>query len=349
MLPYSVELARLVEEFPLPSTWEAPIPLLLTANVPGLEIQLAGLTAMDRAGQIVTAGAGQLTGSPVPRAYFELVERVSIVEAMSGERSVRDYVLRDASGDRLELCPYETVFPSSGEETRWQYAKSNGVAVSRTWTEACQRARWELAERDRVLRSWYGEVEPVRIATPDGPFSRELADEYDLEAYSFPHPSEPDEVAGGIRVVGLFGFPKTERVPLIYGLGARDELFGAIGAATLECIQRLGFLWGEEIPKAEPRFSPTADFHQDFFLHPPCQSRLHDWLAGGHGDFREDLTLSCLVPHTSGFVDLTPRELRGRLFVAKAIPSDELPLTFGYGHPRVRGELPSSLSVHPIA
>jgi hypothetical protein len=349
MQPRSEELDRLVAEFPLPFSWEPPALFLQTTTIQGVDIHLAGLTAVDRAGQIVTAGAGQLVGSPVARGYFELVERVSIVEAMSGHGGVREYTLSDARGREVGTSPHEIVFPSSGEETRWQYARSNGVAVGRTWAEACQRARWELTERDRVLRSWYGEVEPVRIAIPEGLVPGELNAEYDFEASSFQQSAELDVVSQGIRVAGLFGFPRSERVPLIYGLGARDNLVDGLGAATLECIQRLGFLWGEEIPHAEPHFSPTPDFHQDFFLHPASQGRLRDWLAGGHRCFQDRLALQRLDSRTPGFVDLTPGALRGRLFVAKAIPSTELPLTFGYGHPRIRGELPSALNVHPIA
>jgi hypothetical protein len=349
MPPHSEELERLVAEFPLPSNWEPPALFLHTTNIRGVDIHLAGLTAVDRAGQVVTAGAGQLAGSPVARAYFELVERVSIVEAMSGQRSHREYVISDARGHHIGTGSHGTVFPSSSEQTRWQYAKSNGVAVGRAWADACQRARWELTERDRVLRSWYGEVEPVRITIPDGLVPGELADEYDLEAYSFHESAELDIASPGIRVAGLFGFPKTERVPLTCGFGARDSLPDALVAATLECIQRLGFLWGEEIPQAEPRFSPTPDFHQDFFLHPPSQRRLRDWLAGGHGCFRGQLTFQRADSHRPGFVDLTLHALRGKLFAAKAIPSGELPLTFGYGHPRIRGDLPTALSVHPIA
>ena len=49
------------------------------------------------------------------------------------------------------------------------------------------------------------------------------------------------------------------------------------------------------------------------------------------------------------FVDLTPATLAGRLWVIRALPRRELPLVFGRGHPRIRGVLPASLEIHPIA
>jgi hypothetical protein len=49
------------------------------------------------------------------------------------------------------------------------------------------------------------------------------------------------------------------------------------------------------------------------------------------------------------FADITPPDLRSKLFVAKAIPQDEWPLVFGSGHPWIEQELPEHVRVHPIA
>jgi hypothetical protein len=49
------------------------------------------------------------------------------------------------------------------------------------------------------------------------------------------------------------------------------------------------------------------------------------------------------------FVDITPPELRTRIFVAKAVPRGELPLVFGRGHPNIASRLPETLAVHPIS
>ena len=53
--------------------------------------------------------------------------------------------------------------------------------------------------------------------------------------------------------------------------GARCEVHEAVAAATCECLQRLGFLWGEAIPQDLPAFAPTPDLHQEYYLHPPHQ------------------------------------------------------------------------------
>jgi hypothetical protein len=48
------------------------------------------------------------------------------------------------------------------------------------------------------------------------------------------------------------------------------------------------------------------------------------------------------------FVDMTPRELSGRLAIAKALPEGELQLVFGEGHPDIEGRMPEELRIHPI-
>src|SRR6202042_414850 len=119
------------------------------------------------------------------RSYFELLERISTMEAL---RSRHDgYDLRTPDGRPAGHTTATLAFPESDDPSRWRYARSNGVALHADWSTACTRASWELAERDRVLRAWYGETRPQRIALPVGA-PLEAARTYELRAYAFPEP-----------------------------------------------------------------------------------------------------------------------------------------------------------------
>jgi hypothetical protein len=338
------ESSRLEREFPLSCQWERPSLVRHTTCIGNTRIYLAGLSVADGRGQLVYGSAGQLAGSPLPRAYFELVERTSMVEAFG---QAHEYLeLHDVHGELAGVARREDVFPESVDEQRWRYARSNGIAVGSDWEDATRRAGLELIERDRVLRSWYGDTIPERLELSSTPVPEALGRDYEFESYLFP--------AAGVRgdtvtVAGVFGFPRREGVPLVFGLGARHGVQHALVAAASECLQRLGFLWGEAIPGELPPFSPTADFHQEYYLHPPHHAELRSWLAGAHGKFRGVLGLPSSCGETCHFVDLTPEALHSKLVVVKALPADELPLTFGYGHPRLQREVPDQLSIHPIA
>jgi hypothetical protein len=137
---------------------------------------------------------------------------------------------------------------------------------------------------------------------------------------------------------------------MLCGFGARPTRERALAVAASECIQRLGFLWGEEIPIRCPDFSPTPDFHQEFFLWPSARERLHRWLAGEHREVGLAFIESgSALNRERQFVDMTPPELAPRLFVAKAVPDREISLVFGDGHPAVTGQMPEGLRIHPIS
>ncbi len=191
-------------------------------------------------------------------------------------------------------------------------------------------------ERDRLLRSWFGELTPERVALPESALPTALSNAYVFEAFSF---GAPDR-----EVMGVFGFP-TKNGPMAYGFSAAADAGEALERAAAECVQRIGFLWGEPLPEREPEPLLGPSFHQEFFLFPPSRRRLVAWLRGEH---RGRCTLRSSQLEPAQFVDLTPAAFEG-LFVAKAIPRGELQLTFGVGHPGVTGALPRELSVHPIA
>jgi hypothetical protein len=185
---------------------------------------------------------------------------------------------------------------------------------------------------------------PTPVELPATLVPASLRDIYDIEAYEFGDPAEPN-----VSVAALFGFPRRERVPFVSGAGARANLEDALGVAARECMQTLGFLWGEDIPITEPECEPEPGYHQGFYLWPGGHAILRGWLAGEHGRFAGTLDRTESRRPQQLFVDLTPAEVAGRLFVAKAIAHSHIPLTFGCGHPLARARLPRHLRVHPIA
>ena len=318
-------LAELAERYPLPPGFGVVELFAAAVEAAGSVVHACGLSAEDAAGRVVTGAAAELAGAPVARSYFELLERAAIF-ASGGT----DATEPNASGQR--------------------YAVSSGVAVASTRKEARHRAHAELVERDRVLRSFYGETRPERLICASGSLLPASLDEhYELVAYRFAASDRGVEVprscGGAVQVVGVFGFPRRNDAPLLLGFGARSSLAQALAAAARESLQQLAFGWGEPVPAAPPEPSPTPEFHLDHFAFPLHHARLRAWLEGEHHGRGPKLPES----HGSArFVDLTPSSLRNRLYVVRCTHQGVLPLTFGAGHPLL-GELPESMRVHPIA
>jgi hypothetical protein len=336
-------LEHLMHDYPLEPCWREPDLFSEIALVNGVEIHLVGLSARSAFDEVVSGSAASLAAPPLSRAYFELVERTSIVAMERAERA--SWPLRDEKGARRGAAGAEAIAPRSPDPDRWRYARSNGVALGKSWPEACEGALCELLERDHVLRSWYGEQPPTPVDLPLGWVPIGLQELYGFEAYSFETPGREPMV----HVTGIFGFPKTDAAPLIYGFGARRTRADALMCSYGECLQRLGFLWGEQIPSSEPAMSPTPDFHQELFLWPATHDRIRRWLAGKNRT--AEPIVPPLVPDQPDrlFAELTPPNLASRLFVAKALPQTELPLVFGFGHPGALRGIPDALQVHPIA
>ena len=335
-------LSELIETFPLGRRWSEPQVFEEVVSIGGVEITLAGLSAESADGEMVTGSAADVSEIPLPRAYFELLERASVVGL--GRDRLEEWPLRDIEGREHGTVPSSVLSPESPAPARWRYARSNGVALSSSWSEACRRSLWELIERDRILRSWYGLVEPARLSMAPGAISDALRDLYAFEAYSFDDRPTPE-----VHVAGVFGFPLVDLAPLLYGFGARPSRDEALCAASRECVQRLGFLWGESIPESVPEFEPTPDFHQELFLCPSKHPVLRAWLDGEHRAAPRQPRRPVAAPTPRLFADITPPELVRKLFVAKAVPEDEWPLVFGSGHPYVEDDLPARLRIHPIA
>ncbi|MBY0371428.1 YcaO-like family protein [bacterium] len=286
----SSELQALREEVPLPEGWALGEVLERSLQRGPYVLQLAGLVA-HQGDRLATHGsAACLEGRAMERAYFELLERISILEQ-----------------------------PSTPVQGSWALSKSNGVALGGSHARATQAALYELVERDRLLRSWRGETLPQRLDWVASGVFRELESEYAFEAYAFSSLSEE------AVTVGIFGWPRREGRCRIYGTAARGHLAAALHAAERECLQGYGFLSEEQALLEEPSFSPTPDYHQAYYLYPPNTQHLTDWLAGKryHGSERKR---SDWQVH---FREITPQSLKGHVVVAQAVCTEAVSLYFG--------------------
>lgn len=337
----SGQIERLSREFPCAPHWGKPEVFTDVTEIAGVRFYLDGFAASAGAEKTATGSAASVTGHEVDRAYFELVERTCLLDAI--DAPIPERTLLDAAGNVLGTCDRGQAFPMSPRDSSWAYARSNGVAAGSDWAAACAAAQAEARERHYVLSAWYGYSVPTRHSLDDRTL-HELASLYDFEAYVFPAP-ENDGIEPSLSVIGCFGFPKLREAPFLAGFGAAPELHAAERRAVRETLQRLGFLWGEAIPNVEPPLERTADYHQELYLWPPMQARVRAWLAGAHAD--RCGSFAAAAETRPGFVDITPEHLAPRLRVAKLVTGVGLPLTFGLGHPQVEGA--AALGPHPVA
>lgn len=328
-------------KFRLPDGWSTPEVIEDVITVDDLVIHRAGVSAKGPDGAEVCGSAADPGGPALDRACFELLERVSTVEALR-DRAM-SYSLLNEEGRAIASWSATDLFPESDASERWRYARSNGVAIHAGWQAACRRALWELAERDRVIRAWHGALAPVAIHLDlaGSPLARVRT--HDWRVYSFPE-DQPGAFSTGIDVVGVFGFPKSDDVPFVLGLAGRREVKDAANAAMAEAVQLLAFLWGEPPPE-ELSSQPGPMQHLDRYQLRGAHSLVRRWLEGGHrcyGPGRSSSYTNGFV----GFVDLTPPWLPDGLRVAKAVCRQAAPLVFGESP--FAEHLPPELRLHPI-
>jgi ribosomal protein S12 methylthiotransferase accessory factor YcaO len=329
----------------MPRSWRTPERFCETVCVNGVRVYAVGLCADNAAGDCVTGSAASLDAPDSARAYFELLERAAIMDAV--RRPQGEHPLRDEHGTWRGCISAADLFPQSPEPEAWQYARSNGVALGIDLSDACARATCELIERDRILRSWNGEVRPLPVedVASRARLPMELRESYDFQGAAFPACSH--EVSSrDVTTAAVFGFPRQPEAPLIFGFAARGTAAEAFMAAGRECTQRLAFLWGEPIPTSDPVFAPTAEFHQEYFLYPGRHAQLRSWLAGDrYAQPRSSSDVPRPARRIRYFADLTPASLRGKVVVVKAVPGAELPLCFGRAR-APHGRWP--MDFHPI-
>jgi hypothetical protein len=316
-------LSELQSVYGLPEGCELRETFFQRTVVAKLELFMVGLVA-NAGDQInVTGAAADEQGFPVDRAFFELIERLSIFLARN---RVQPLPVRDLRGVPKGERASARVFPLDRRPELLRTSLSNGVALHASWPEACEAALCELIERDRVLRSFAGEWKPAAVEFPDSKLARSLHGEYSVEAYTF----GPKRGRLAHVTTGLFLLPKQSRAPLAYGFGAAKDSDAALSGARREALQRLAFLWGEELPSEPPAPAPTPDYHQEYYLYPPHHAVLRDWLSGKKRHARKRAAPKPLLEtQPVAFVDLQPAGLRRELAVAKAISPRASRLRFG--------------------
>jgi len=360
-------LAELRQTYPLPAAWTAATAtddddLLGRADIGSLSLYMVGVVARRRANtasganaasganvtrQADTASPSVALGSacacetyPVDRAYFELLERISVLEA---RHSSTPLCVRALDGTELSQRDSLRVFPRDLQPERQRLALSNGVALHTTWADACAAALSELVERDRVLRAWQGQCAKTAVSTDGSLAAARLQSHYSVRAYELGTPDSADSADSAVaadgaqaqarRVVGFFLFPHAPDHPFVYGFAAATQLANALARAETEALQRLAFLWGEPLPQHTPKPTPAPDYHQDYYLYPPNHAHILRWLEGDHAleprRSRQRANAAIYDGECTQFIDLTPESLRGRLSVAKAVSTHARRLRFG--------------------
>lgn len=328
----------------LPDGWSAADVVSDEIVADGLKLHRAGVASKGPDGTEMTGAAADPLASPIDRSYFELLERVAIHDSSNAART--SWQVRDRAENLVAERPTNEVFPASDDPSRWRFARSNGVAIHRDWPTACDRAYWELVERDRILRSWYGEIAPAAMpwAVETTPLAR--LSSYDVRIVAFP--AMADACWGHeIDVVGVLGFPTRRDAPLFFGFGARPEVKEALEAAVSEALQSLAFLWGEDIPSSLPASASNPLAHLERVLWPEHHASLRKWLEGAHASYRSTPPDRTLGASGTEFLDLTPAWLGGGMRVAKAVSPAAAPLAFG--QTPFTAHLPPHLRLHPIA
>lgn len=328
------DIQSLQAVYPLESCWEFPELFSAVTAVGAWRIQVAGWRTVNRlTGEEVTASAAAVDKMHHEAAYFQLLQRT----AVAAFRPPDEVMFLDRDGVPVHAGPAPTR-RRSPDPGAWQFARANGIAGHTDPRTARRCAAMELVERDRVLRSWYGEICP-ESRPYEGPVL--LREHYRFRAFSFGAGEQPE-------VAGVFGFPLRPDAPFINGFGAGDDWDEARSRAEAECLQQLGFLWGEAIPLADIPFSPTPLYHQKVFLSENGWRRVESWLEGEHLDYAKPRLPWFDVANTY-FYELTPEHLRGRITIVGALCDQAFPLFFGRCAELIPDTMPLDLWTHPVA
>jgi hypothetical protein len=210
-------------------------------------------------------------------------------------------------------------------------------------TNAINSAGFELLERDRFLRFWYGRQAPRRLPASIIHWPGVLAEKFDLAAYHF---GDDNDLKQGLAVVGIFGFPRAADLPLLLGWGARAHLKEACEKAMDEVYQRLAFLIEEPLLSELPSVRASPTFHLDYYHCPHSWSYLKQWLLGA----LDPMEVPSLAPQWSDlqFVQLMA-DANQNIHLIKALSDHALKLTFGSDYRPFDQSLTPPIPAHPIA
>jgi len=332
------KLRQLCAEYPLSPKWSLPEIFAESSTLLGQESEAIGLTVESATGPTAFSSAAGVRGPCVlSRAYFELIERTSILEAWESSR--QSYRLIRCGDQAPGFLTRSQVFPDGDKDAPWAYSRSNGVAIHSDLNQAKRAALLEILERDAVLRSWYSNRSPTPVTASEvGVQDLDPCHGVEIRVVRFPQE---------IPVLGVFGFPKTENLPVFFGFAAGSDLKDTFQHAWNEALQRLIFTSEGPFPNALPDCQATPDYHLDYYLHPPSSGLIQEWLDRPASSSVAGQTDLC--SKQVQYVDLTPPHLEGRLWVLKGISDIHAPLAFGKWTPSFgeRNNLP--FVPHPIA
>lgn len=342
MVDLEQKLKQLASKYPLPNDYELQDPFVDHLRLGPLELGMAGLIAMDlRSGQETIGAAAGPGDVPIQRAYFELLERTYTLHARDQGRR---FVEVDEHGRAIGELDHHAVFGDEGaiapHATR---SFTNGVALHRSPVAACRNARSELIERDQLLRAWYGFCDVTAVRVPEGSFYDWAQEHYDVRACRF-----GGDVSPWAYSAGILAYPyRATQAPLLFASGGGQSLQEALARSERELLQRLAFLWGEDIPREAPTPTSTVDYHQAYHLVPRNHGFLQSFFGLGHRRFCEQAPPPQLQAHSIRFADLRTPGFPESLCLVRAISSDALPVLFG--HDQLTAQLPAALQVHPIS
>ncbi len=329
----------------IPAGWTLIDTLKETRLIEGCTFHLRGYACQRQSDQKIVTGSWAGCEEPsLDKAWLELMERMAIIQAMDLPASHVWPIRKITNAEKIGFTRGPMIFPQSPDPGQMQYAKSNGVALGDNFADAAERAACELIERHLVLGSWYGASRPRPYPMPLPQSLIGLLALYNFTHYDFGSFALKD--LGLIHARGTFLWPVHSGHPVIYGFGAALEAPEALHKALSEALQRLAFLDPLEVPTEEPTFTPTPDFHQEYFLHPARRSLLKAWLEGApsYPVFRYELARS----GEGQAIDLTPTGSDPGYAVVRIMISGTLPLAFGRFQPSAFPDLPERFWIHPI-
>lgn len=327
----------------IPQDWTLIDSLAEERRIADCGLILRGYACQRMHDQMIVTGSWAGWAEPaVDKARLELQERLALVHAIDESSRIWP-LLHLISRKKTGFARGSQLFLTSNDPRTMQFARSNGVASGVDFADAARRAAFEIVERHMVLASWYGASRPRPCVLPLPSALESLTKLFDILHYDFGSFDVQD--CGRVYVRGTFLWPLDDAMPVIYGFGAGSTEDEAGSKALSEAVQRLAFLDPLEAPKDEPNFSPTPDFHQDYFLHPARKPKLRAWLQGeaSHPACPVDFCRS----GTAQAMDLTLRGV-GHGAVVRVMISGTLPLVFGRFQPSAWPSLPADFLIHPI-
>ncbi|MCG8671274.1 MAG: YcaO-like family protein [Pseudomonadales bacterium] len=296
-----------------------------------LNIQLCGIAAKNKSGNLATGSSAALEQMEVSRANFELLERMVICDVLNGSRQHRLPLLDNLNNNGPRTITVDEAFPQSSNPSQYQWSKSNGIALHTSVPMACQAAGLELIERDQILASWFGLSRPAvvnSILIED--ISESFSAHYKIKCARL----SEDNVTlfdRKVFVFGIFLIPEQNTHLPFFGYGAAFTQDAAILKCKSELLQQVGFL-AESKPTLEPvEVSPVPEYHLAYFSNPEHFDQIFHWLNGDYykPNCRRLFTQTPKIEYAVLPVGCEKAATNDQVFVVKAFSKELIPLIFG--------------------